>query len=676
MPQHTPVSLVLSALLALAPLPLSAQSVLAAEPVPSPRPATSHTVQAQQLVHKTLPFQDKEDFADAQRGFMAAEERVTITNANGRVVWDLEKYKSFLQNKEQAPDTVNPSLWRNARLCLINGLFKVTDRIYQVRGYDLSNITFIQGDTGWIVFDPLISQETARAALELLHKHVLARPVVAVVYSHSHVDHYGGVRGVVDEADVRSGKVQILAPEHFAEHAVSENLIAGPAMSRRAVYMYGARLPRNVQGSVGGGLGMTTSTGSVGFIPPTREVKRTGEEIVVDGVRMVFQMTPGTEAPAEMNTWFPQFSALWMAENSCSTMHNILTLRGAQVRDAQKWAAYLQESLETWGAQATVKFQAHHWPRWGSTRIVRDLAQQRDMYKYMHDQSVRLMNMGYTGEEIAELMQLPDALGKVWGNRDYYGTLRHNTRAIYQRYMGWYDGNPANLNNLPPEEVAPRYVEFMGGADEVLRKGTISFEKGDYRWVAEVMKHVVFAQPNNAAAKGLLADALEQMGYQAESGAWRAAYLQGAWELRHGLPTVSAANSSSPDILKSMTPAMIFDYLSVHLNAGKVEGKRYGINITLTDMQEKHGLWVENSVLHAVPRPVTRADFMATSAAGGADVTITTDKNTLTALCMGLLPLDKAVASGKLRVEGKTAVLQDFLASLEASPKMFPIVTP
>lgn len=646
--------LVLSVLL---PMPAGAAT--------APKAATSHTAEINKQVLSNLPFQDTQDFQDALRGLIAAEEIVNITNPSGNIVWDLEQYKAFLQNKDQSPDTVNPSLWRNARLCLINGLFKVADRIYQVRGYDLSNITFIQGDTGWIVFDPLISQETARAALNLLHKHVPARPVVAVVYSHPHVDHYGGVRGIVDEADVQSGKVQILAPEHFTEHAVSENLIAGPAMSRRAVYMYGALLPRNPKGSVSGGLGMTTSSGRVTFLPPTREVQHTGEEIVIDGVRMVFQMTPGTEAPAEMNTWFPQFSALWMAENSCNTMHNILTLRGAQVRDAQKWAGYLQESIETWGAQATVKFQAHHWPRWGKELILRDLTKQRDMYKYMHDQSVRLMNLGYTGEEIAETIRLPDSLGKVWGNRDYYGTLRHNSRAIYQRYMGWYDGNPANLNNLPPEEVAPRYVEFMGGADEVLRKAAISLGQGDYRWVAEVVKHVVFAEPHNRAARELLADAMEQMGYQAESGAWRSAYLQGAWELRNGLPTGARPGGGSPDILASMTPAMIFDYLSVRINPAKVADKNYSLNINFTDLQEQHSMWVENSVLHSASRSLAEAD-----------VSLSVDKNTLNAVCMGVLPVAKAVAEGRMTLRGNAAVLDDFLAALDTFPFWFPIVTP
>lgn len=629
-----------------------------------PKPATKHTVEANRQVREILPFHDTQDFEDAKRGLIAAEDIVSIKNNAGRTVWDLEAYKTFLQ-KNTAPDEVNPSLWRNAQLNFVNGLFKVADRIYQVRGYDLSNITFIQGDTGWIVFDPLISQETARAALNLLHAHVPPRPVVAVVYSHSHVDHYGGVRGVVDAADVRSGKVQILAPEHFTEHAVSENVIAGNAMSRRATYMYGAILPRGERGSVSAGLGMGTSSGTVGLLPPTREITFSGEEVVIDGVRMVFQLTPGTEAPVEMNTWFPQFSALWMAENTCSTMHNILTLRGAEVRDALKWATYLQESMELWGGQAEVRFQAHHWPRWGNENILRDLGRQRDMYKYMHDQSVRLMNMGYTGEEIAESLRLPRELENFWGNRGYYGTLRHNSRAIYQRYMGWYDGHPASLNNLPPQMVAPKYVEYMGGEANIVQKAKISYDQGEYRWVAEVIKHVVFANPSNTEAKALLADALEQMGYQAESGAWRSIYLQGAWELRNPLPRLGNNRTTSLDTLAAMTPSMLFDYMAVRINPDKVAGKKYIIHIMLTDSKEEYTLTLENSVLHHAKRPSSQEGLR-----------ISLEKATLVALIMDALSVEQAVSEGKITLSGDKAAAIDLWAALEKFDRWFPIVTP
>ena len=481
------------------------------------KPATSFTKQANQQVLQELPFADKQDFEDAQRGLIVREDVVTIKDARGNVVWGLEQYKKYIGLDKAAPDTVNPSLWRNAQLNLLNGLFKVTNRIYQVRGYDLSNITFVHGDAGWIVFDPLIPPETARAGLELINNTLGKRPVVAVVYSHSHVDHYGGVRGIVDARDVAAGKVQILAPEQFTEHAVSENVIAGNAIARGAIYMCGTLLPRNAQGGVNGGLGMTTSAGLAGLILPTREIRTTGEEVTIDGVRMVFQMTPGTEAPAEMNTWFPQLKALSMAENATNTMYNILTLRGAQVRDALKWSYFLNETIESWGGDVEVKFQSHHWPRWGNTNVVDYFKKQRDLYKYTHDQSVRLMNQGYTGEEISEMIRLPAELNNFWPNRGHYGTLRHNSRAVCQRYMGWYNGNPSNLNNLPPEMVGPKYVEFMGGEAALLKKARASFDQGEYRWVAEVMKHAVFANAKKTQAKELLADTLEQLGYQAET---------------------------------------------------------------------------------------------------------------------------------------------------------------
>ena len=415
------------------------QSAFAQDGPELTKPATAATIAANQAVQQSLPFNNKEDFANAQKGFIGTPDVLTIKGAKGNMVWDLEAYKTFIGLDKPAPDTVNPSLWRNAQLNMLNGLFEVTDGIYQVRGYDLSNITFVKTNTGWIVFDPLISPETAKAAYALVTEHLGKRPILAVIYSHSHIDHYGGVRGIVDEADVKSGKVQIIAPEGFTEHAVSENVIAGNAMGRRAVYMYGAVLPRNARGGVNGGLGQTTSSGSSTLILPTLDITKTGQEVDIDGVKMIFQMTPGSEAPAEMNTWFPQKKALWMAENTTNTMHNVLTLRGALVRDPLKWADYIDETIDLWGGEAQVKFQSHHWPEWGNAGIIDYLGKQRDIYKYTHDQSVRLMNMGYTGEEISETIKLPASLENEWSVRGYYGTLRHNSRAVYQRYMGWYD---------------------------------------------------------------------------------------------------------------------------------------------------------------------------------------------------------------------------------------------
>ncbi|MFM5846261.1 alkyl/aryl-sulfatase [Aeromonas veronii] len=631
-----------------------------------PKPASEFTIKANQQVLNTLPFNDKQDFEDAQRGFIAKPETLTIKDDKGNVVWDLEQYKTYIGLDKAAPDSVNPSLWRNAQLNMQYGLFKVTDKIYQIRGFDLSNITFIKGKKGWVVFDPLISPQTAKAALAFINKTQGERPVTAVVYSHSHVDHYGGAAGLFNSLDeVKKNGVEIIAPEGFTEHAVSENVIAGNAMARRAVYMYGALLPRNPQGGVNGGLGQTTSTGVPSLLLPTRFITKTGETLTVDGVKMVFQMTPGTEAPVEMNTWFPDSKALWMAENTTNTMHNILTLRGAQVRDALKWASFLNETIETWGDQAEVKFQSHHWPRWGNANITDYFKKQRDLYKYIHDQSVRLMNMGYTGEEISEQITLPPELNDFWPNRGYYGTLRHNSRAIYQRYMGWYSGNPSDLDNLPPEMVGPKYIEFMGGEQEVLKKAKASFDKGEYRWVAEVLKHLVFANPNNTEGKLLLADALEQLGYQAESGPWRSVYLQGAYELRNGVPNVGGTVTASPDTIRAMSPSMLFDYLSVRINPEKAAGKKMVINMAFTDIEEKHTLSLENSVLNHTTRY-----------AANPDVTITLSKKTLDDIQLGQGTMEQKIANGEIKIEGDQQKFSDFISLLDKFNFWFNIVTP
>ncbi|MCY9803800.1 MBL fold metallo-hydrolase [Vibrio scophthalmi] len=629
------------------------------------KPATQATIETNQALYKSLPFDDTKDFERAQKGLIATQDVVTIKNEQGDVVWDLEEYKKFITLDAKAPDSVNPSLWRNAQLNVINGLFKVTDGIYQVRGYDLSNITFVEGKTGWIVFDPLISQETAKAALAFINEQLGERPVTAVIYSHSHIDHFGGVRGIVDEADVEAGKVEIVASHGFTEHAVSENVIAGNAMGRRAIYMYGALLPRNEQGGVNGGLGQTTSTGLPTLIRPTLIIEKTGEEHIIDGVKMVFQYTPGTEAPTEINTWIPEKKALWMAENSTNTMHNILTLRGAQVRDALKWSSYLNETIEMWGNDVEVKFQSHHWPMWGQEEIVEYFKRQRDMYKYTHDQTVRLMNQGYIGSEISEMIQFPLEIEQNWSTRGYYGTLRHNSRAVYQRYMGWYSGNPSDLNNLPPTEAAIKYVQYMGGEEAVLEKAKQDFANGEYRWVAEVMKHAVFANPNNEKAKALLADSYEQLGYQAESGPWRSVYLQGAYELRNGTPSAGGTNTASPDIIKNMPPEMLFDYLAVRLLPEKAAGKDYTINIDFSDLDEQYTLYIENSVLNHT-----------TKLSDDPDVTITLTKQALDNVQLGVITLEKAIADGQIQIKGDKEVFQNFVGMLDTFNFWFNIVTP
>lgn len=629
------------------------------------KPASKATIAANQKVLQTLPFNNKEDFENAQRGLIAVQDTVTVKNENGDVVWDLESYKKYISLDKAAPDSVNPSLWRNAQLNMINGLFKVTDGIYQVRGYDLSNITFVEGKKGWIVFDPLISQEVAKAALEFVNQELGERPVTAIIYSHSHLDHFGGVRGIVDEKDVKAGKVEIIASHGFTEHAVSENVIAGNAMGRRAIYMYGALLPRNEFGGVNGGLGQTTSTGVATLIEPTDFIEKTGEERVVDGVKLVFQYTPGTEAPTEMNTWIPEKKALWMAENTTNTMHNILTLRGAQVRDALKWSSYLNETIEMWGDEVEVKFQSHHWPVWGQQDIVDYFKKQRDIYKFIHDQSVRLMNQGYTGEEISELITLPKSLEENWATRGYYGTLRHNSRAVYQRYMGWYTGNPSDLNNLPPTNAAVNYVDYMGGEQAVLEKAQADFAQGNYRWVAEVLKHVVFANPQSKKGKALLADTYEQLGYQAESGPWRSVYLQGAYELRNGTPESGGLTTASPDIIKNMPPEMLFDYLSVRILPEKAEGKDFSINITFTDLEEAYTLSMENSVLNYSREIETKPD-----------VSLILSKKTLDDVQLGQVTLESAVANGDLVIEGDSEVFKEFMGMLDSFKFWFNIVTP
>ena len=630
-----------------------------------PKPATAATKAANAEVQNTLPFSDKADFDDAQRGLIARPDTLTIKNDKGDVVWDLEQYKTYIGLDKPAPDTVNPSLWRNTQLVLQYGLFKVADGIYQVRGYDLSNITFVQGQTGWIVFDPLISAETAKAAFALVTEKLGKKPIKAVVYSHSHIDHYGGVRGIISDDDVQAKRTRIFAPEHFTEHAISENVIAGNAMGRRAVYMYGALLPRNAQGGVNGGLGMTVSTGTATLMLPTDVVKKTGDTYTVDGVRMVFQMTPGTEAPAEMNTFFPEKRAMWMAENTTNTMHNILTLRGAQVRDALKWSSYLDETIRLYGKDVDVKFQAHHWPQWGNAKIIDYWKKQRDLYKYTHDQSVNLMNKGYTGEEISEMIKLPPELDQFWPNRGYYGTLRHNSRAIYQRYMGWYDGNPVSLNNLPPTEAAKKYVQYMGGEAAAISKARADFDKGEYRWVAEALKHVVFANPSSTEGKELLADALEQMGYQAESGPWRSVYLQGALELRNGTPKAGGTNVASPDTIRAMPPEMLFDYFGVRLNGPKAAGKKLAINVDFTDLKKQYALVVENGVLNYAPSFVAQPDSK-----------ITLSKATLDAIQLKETTLEKAISSGDLKVEGNRQAFSDFLGLLDNFEFWFNVVTP
>lgn len=629
------------------------------------KPASSVTAGKNQAVNQALPFSDTSDFDDAKKGFLGTWTEPTIKNAEGRPVWSFEAF-SFI--KGAPPPEVNPSLWRIAQLNSLHGLFQVSDAIFQIRGFDLSVMSFIEGKTGVIVVDPLISKETAAAGLSVYRKHRGEKPVVAVIYTHSHVDHFGGVRGVVDEKDVRSGKVKIVAPDGFMEHAVSENVFAGNAMSRRATYMYGPLLPKSTQGTVDAGLGKTTSSGEVTLIPPTDLISKTGQKLRLDGVEFEFLSAPGSEAPSEMLFFIPSMKAVCAAEDVTHTLHNLYTLRGAQVRDPLSWSRYLGEVLSMWGDKVEVLFASHHWPTWGNAKVTALVKSQRDLYKYLHDQTLHLANQGYTMHEIAEVMTLPPELSKVWANRDYYGTVGHNVKAVYQRYLGWFDANPSHLQTLPPAEAAKKYVDFMGGSEEVLRKAQASIEEGDYRWAAEVLNHVVFSEPANEKARFLLADVLEQLGYQAESGPWRGFYLTGAMELRKGIQNLPAADAASPDVIAGMTPEMFLDYMAVRLDGKKAAGKKVVIAFSVNDGKatKDYTVTLENGVLnHAPGKPKTPAE-----------VSLALDRETFIAVGGGKLSVDQAVKDGKAKLAGDAKKFDEFLTNFDKFEFWFPIVTP
>jgi alkyl sulfatase BDS1-like metallo-beta-lactamase superfamily hydrolase len=626
---------------------------------PHPTDATRATITA---MAASLPMQDRQDFEDATRGLVARADRRQITAADGRVVWDLDAYE-FLRDAV-APPTANPSLWRQGQLLIEDGLFEVVPGIYQVRGYDLSVMSIIEGETGVLVIDPLISSETAAAAFALYTAHRGLRPVRAMIYTHSHVDHFGGVKGIITQEQVDAGEVQVIAPEGFLHHAIAENVFAGPAMTRRAGYMYGAAVERGPGGQIGSGLGQTTSTGEITLIAPTTEISQTGETLVVDGVEIVFQITPGTEAPAEMNFYFPQHRALCTAENTSHTLHNILTIRGALVRDAHAWAHYLTETIDLWGERLEVVFASHHWPTWGRERAVEFLAMQRDMYLYLHDQTLRMINQGYTGLEIAELLETPPALAKQWHTHGYYGSVSHNVKAIYQRYMGWYDGNPANLWPHPPEAGAKRYVEAMGGRDGAISVARRAWEEGDYRWCAEVGKHLVFADDTDQDARALLADALEQLGFGAECGTWRNAYLAGATELRSG--SFGTPVTVSPDFLNALTVTQVLDSVAVRVDGPRAWDGHLSIAWHITDEGTTHLAELRNGALNhrevtVVPNGVT---------------TVSLTRLGLIGLVSGSLDAVAAMDDGTMKAQGDPAVLAGLVGLLAPFDPDFAIVTP
>ena len=620
---------------------------------------------AQARVLQSLPFSDRRDFADAERGFLGSLPDAQVGGGRGgRPAWSLKDY-GFLSATE-APPTVNPSLWRQSQLNMRNGLFKVVDRIYQVRGFDISNMTLIEGQSGLIIIDPLLSMETAKAGLELYFRHRPRRPVVAVIYTHSHADHWGGVKGVLDEADVQAGRAVVIAPTGFMEHAVAENIIAGAAMARRAHYQFGPLLPKGARQQVDAGLGKTLSEGSITLIAPTDLITKDIEKRTIDGVEIVFQLAPGTEAPAEFHLYFPQLKALDMAENATHNLHNLLPLRGAEVRDALAWSRAVGEALDLFGGEAQVLLGQHHWPVWGGDQLRAFLAQQRDLYKYVHDQTVRLMNHGYTAAEIAERIELPASLAGQWHARGYYGSLRHNVKAVVQKYLGWYDANPANLDPLPPVEAGRKTIEYMGGMEAAVRRARADFARGEYRWVAQVMSQAVFADPSSREARELAADAYEQLGYLAESATWRNAYLVGAWELRNGMPNVPATSPVTPDTLKALKLDMFFDYMGVRLNGPRAEGKRIVINWRFTDVKQDFLLNLENSALTYLPG----------RQAANADATLTLAKATLDEITLRRTTFPEAIGQGSIQVEGNPARLQELFSLLDTFAPMFEIVEP
>ncbi len=637
-----------------------AQSVAAAD---EPVAASAQTAANNAAVLQQLPFSDRTDYESVSKGLIAPF-KGQIKEAAGKVIWDVQAY-DFLA-KDKNPDSINPSLWRLAQLSAHAGLFEVSPRLYQVRGLDLANMTIIEGDDGLIIIDPLTVTETAKAALELYYQNRPRKPVVAVIYSHTHVDHFGGVRGVVDEADVKAGKVKVFAPVGFMEHVMSENVFAGNAMSRRAQYQFGSLLPRGERGQVDAGLGKSSpSGGTVTLIPPTDLIEKELETRTIAGLDVEFQLTPGTEAPAEMNLYLPQLRALCMAENATQMMHNILTPRGAQVRDAKAWAQYLDSSLARYGDKSDVLFAQHNWPTWGGERIRTFLADQRDMYAFLNDRTLHLLNQGLTPLEVADaIKKLPGTLDQKWYTRGYYGSLSFNVRAVYQRYLGFYDGNPANLNPLPPVETAKRSVEAMGGQAAVLEKMHAAMAKGDYRWAAQLGNQLLFADPENPDARKAQAETLEQMGYQSENATWRNMYLTGAMELRNGVPA-HAGSSVSGDMVRAMSPEMFFDFLAIRLDSDKAVGHDMTLNWTFEDQNKDFTLTLRNGVL------THRAGLNPQADAG-----VSMSKATLEQISLKQLDFPTAIQKGLIKLQGNGKKIAELMGSLDTFTPQFNIVTP
>ncbi len=638
-----------------APVLLLLATTAGAAPIASPA-----TLAANKASAAALNWEDKQDFDFASRGFIGSASDPLIRNKAGEVIRDLREEAQFTGD---APATVNPSLWRNASLLAKNGLFKVADGIWQVRGYDLSNMTIIRGATGWILVDPLTTEEIAAAALALVNEKLGKRPVTGVIYTHSHADHFGGARGVVDPADAASGKVPVIAPMYFMDHAISENIIAGPAMTRRAEYMFGRLLPRGADGHVSSGLGWGLAGGTITLVPPNDSIAKTGDTRTIDGVRFEFELTPDTEAPAEMNFYLPDMKALCMAENANASMHNVLTPRGALVRDAKRWADYLLEAKRRYAGKSDVVFTSHFWPRWGSDEIGRYLLLHAEAYAFLHNESVRLMNNGLNAVEIGEAIRLPAPLAQAWFNRPNYGSLKFNARAVYQRYLGAFDGDPVSLDPLPRNEAAVRYVAAMGGAKRVLAMARAAAAKGDDRWAATLLGHLVRAVPADAAAKEALARSFEQLAYQSETGPWRDFYLSGALELRNGVQKVVAPGGNA--LGANLQVASLLDTMSVRVVPERAGGAPFTIAFVIPDAHERHLVTVANGVM-----------LHEQGVDDKADATLIVPRMALIGMVAGQVKAADLVQKGVLKIEGDPAVLQRFLSIFQPPVPSFPLVTP
>lgn len=625
-------------------------------------PATAYTADINRQVLQKLPFADEQDFIEAQRGLIASDDALTVRGKSGKIIWDQPAY-NFISG--EAPDSVNPSLWRQAKLNNIHGLFKVTDGVYQLRGFDLANMTIIQGESGWIVVDPLTTAETAARAVEFARQHLGDSAISAILFTHSHIDHFGGALGALSAAQTKAADIRVIAPAGFMDESISENVLAGPTMNRRAEYMYGMPLPRTPRGHIDSGLGKEPGIGTVGILTPTDLVDHTGQTLLVDGVSFVFQNVSGSEAPAEFTFYLPEKKAFCGAELLSRNMHNLYTLRGAKVRDALAWSSFIDEAAEIFG-EADVYFGSHHWPIWGQSRIAEFFEVQRDTYKYIHDQTLRMAYKGFTPIEIAEQLALPPALQKSFSNRGYYGTTSHNSRAVYQGYFGWYDGNPANLNPLPPEDAGQRYIASMGGADKVLEIAQQAFDEGDYRWVATLLNHLVFAEPKNQEAKALLARNYDQLGYQAESGPWRDVYLTGAHELRNGKTDETPDLSVAKDMLVHSPRSNFFNVMAAQLNGPKADGLEMTINFVFTDLAETHVLTLKNSVLH----------HRQTEADPAANATLNISHDLFLDIALGQASIKELLFSDQLSIDGSKIDLARFFALQDKLKGVFSIVTP